>query len=108
MQLSRYYESTLDQEQRRQEFEDHEKDNIKSQMALMSIPMLRQTYEYELRNKRDHELRSEDVQNELANKKFEQDFPIEDNLKSQQTRLFGEVCNSVYKSSLKFDLDSNG
>jgi len=44
--------------------------------------MLRQTYEYELRNKRDHELRSEDVKNELANKKFEQDFPVEDNLES--------------------------
>lgn len=61
-----------------------------------------------MRNKRDIELRSEEVKNEFANKRFEEEFPEEDNLASKQSRLLNEICHSVYKSSEKFDLDSKG
>jgi hypothetical protein len=108
MQLSRYYESTKDQVFRRKEFEDIEKENIKLELSKMSVPMLRKTYEFELRNKKDNELRSEDVQNELATKRFEQDFPEEDDLARKQSRLLSEICSSVFKSSEKFDIDSKG
>lgn len=74
----------------------------------MSIPLLRKTYNYELRNRRDHELRKEEVKEELAAAQFRYDFPEEDDLAQKQTRLLNEICNSVHKSSHKFDLDSKG
>lgn len=74
----------------------------------MSIPLLRQTYTYELKNRRDHELRKDEVLEELAAAQFRYDFPEEDDLAQKQGRLLNEICNSVYKSSKKFDLDSRG
>jgi hypothetical protein len=65
----------------------------------MSIPMLRKTYEYELKDRRDNELRREEVKDELVTKRFKQDFPEEDDLERVQSRLLNEICSSVFKSS---------
>jgi hypothetical protein len=61
--------------------------------------MLRKTYEYELKDRRDNELRREEVKDELVTKRFKQDFPEEDDLERVQSRLLNEICSSVFKSS---------